>query len=205
MIKSNSYMSGVIRQLYRDFQIQIIIQGRQFSIDEKNYQEFIKSDKYQVFKKYTPDEIITGSASLKLFGLLSRDIIDIDVVITDENKFSPYQKLFYSGESLESYIGTKYFKWKKYTWDIFSEKKTYAIDFFKIDDTTEYIEYKGLKIETPMGVIKHKIEIADKGGMTYSDKHVNDLVLILNSGNFIMTDLGPFGFSKPPTANNFMN
>ena len=179
IIKTNNHMGGVIRQLYRDFQIRLI-EGKELKINEKNYQEFIKSDKYQVFKKYTPDEIITGSATLKLFGLLDRDIIDIDVVLQDENKFRPYQKLFYSGELLDSYLGTKYYSWKKNSWNIFSDKKTYAFDFFKIDEKTEFIEYQGLKIETPIGVINHKIEIADKNGMGYSDKHVNDLVLILS-------------------------
>ena len=119
--------------------------------------------------------------ALNLFGLLDREISDIDIVIKEVAKFAPYQKLFYSGDSLESYLGTKYFKWKKPSWNIFNTQKSYAIDFFLMDDETEYIEYKGLKIETPIGVINHKIEIADKKGMGYGDKHVNDLVLILNS------------------------
>ena len=200
MIKTDNYMAGVIKRLYRDFQISII-QGREFSISEEKYQKFIKSDKYQVFKKYTPNEIITGSAALNLFGLLDRDIIDLDVILQYPKKFEPYQKLFYSNESIESYLGTKWFKWRKYSWNIFTDFKKYAIDYFQIEDNTEFVEYKGLKIETPMGVINHKIEIADKQGMSYSDKHVNDLVLILNNGDFIMTDRGPFGFSNPPKTN----
>jgi hypothetical protein len=176
MIKTCNDNSNYIKQLYRDFQIQII-QGRKFQINEKNYQEFIKGQQFKLYQKFTPGEIITGSTALKLFGLINRDTSDIDIVLEDINKFGPLQKIMYTVGELDNYLGTKYFQEKKF----FFKTIKHQFDFFECVNT-EYVvhgQYVGtIKIELPMNIINKKIQISDYNH--FNDKHMSDLVEILS-------------------------
>ncbi len=128
-IKTQNQNSSEIKSLLRDFQIQLL-EGRQFSLNEKNYKEFVQSDKYNAYLKFAPGEIITGSNALKLLGLLNRDSKDLDLVIPEEKsrQFGPLQKLMYSTDDLENYIGTQFVKYKR---SFFSKSINIQFDFFK--------------------------------------------------------------------------
>ena len=93
-IKTNNTESNLIKSLFRDFQIQIL-EGRQFILNEKNYKEFVQSDRYNAYLKFAPGEIITGSNVLKILGLLDRDAKDIDIVIPEwkSNNSENYKNL----------------------------------------------------------------------------------------------------------------
>jgi hypothetical protein len=113
-MKTKNSNADKVKSLFRDFQIQIL-EGRKFSLNEKNYKEFIQSDRYNTYLKSTPGEIITGSNALKLFGLLERDAKDIDIVIPESKsaQFGKLQKIMYGTEDLENYIGTTWIKYKR--------------------------------------------------------------------------------------------
>jgi hypothetical protein len=175
-IKTNNPESNLVKSLFRDFQIQIL-EGRQFILNEKNYKEFVQSDRYNAYLKFAPGEIITGSNALKLLGLLDRDAKDIDIVIPEWKsvQFGKLQKLMYSTDDLENYIGTTWIKYKR---GIFSSPVNIQFDFFKQVDT-DILEFDKLKLENPLNIIRRKIEIADRLGFRYSEKHCLDLQHIL--------------------------
>jgi len=176
-IKTQNQNSSEIKSLLRDFQIQLL-EGRQFSLNEKNYKEFVQSDKYNAYLKFAPGEIITGSNALKLLGLLNRDSKDLDLVIPEEKsrQFGPLQKLMYSTDDLENYIGTQFVKYKR---SFFSKSINIQFDFFKQIDN-DFILIDGLKLENPLNIIKRKIQLADRFGFGYSEKHTQDLFYILS-------------------------
>ena len=177
-IKTQNQNSSEIKSLLRDFQIQLL-EGRQFSLNEKNYKEFVQSDKYNTYLKFAPGEIITGSNALKLLGLLNRDSKDLDLVIPEEKsrQFGPLQKLMYSTDDLENYIGTQFVKYKR---SFFSKSINIQFDFFKQIDN-DFILIDGLKLENPLNIIKRKIQLADRFGFGYSEKHTQDLFYILSN------------------------
>ena len=176
MIKTKNSNADKIKSLFRDFQIQIL-EGRKFTINEKNYKEFIQSDRYNTYLKSAPGEIITGSNALKLFGLLERDAIDLDLVIPEwkSKQWGQLQKLMYSNDDLENYLGTTWIQYKR---GIFSKSVRIQLDFFKQVDT-DILEFDKLKLESPLNIIRRKIQIADRLGFAYSEKHNLDLQHIL--------------------------
>lgn len=175
-IKTNNNESNLVKSLFRDFQIQIL-EGRKFSLNEKNYKEFVQSNRYNAYLKFAPGEIITGSNVLKILGLLDRDAKDIDIVIPEwkSKQFGELQKLMYGTEDLENYIGTTWVKYKK---GVFSNPVNIQFDFFKQVDT-DILEFDKLKLESPLNIIRRKIQIADRLGFGYSEKHCLDLQHIL--------------------------
>jgi hypothetical protein len=176
MIKTKNSNSDKIKSLFRDFQIQIL-EGRKFTLNEKAHKEFIQSDRYNAYLKFAPGEVITGSNALKLFGLLERDTKDIDIVIPESKsaQFGKLQKIMYGTEDLENYIGTTWIKYKR---GIFSSPVNIQFDFFKQVDT-DILEFDKLKLESPLNIIRRKIQIADRLGFAYSEKHNLDLQHIL--------------------------
>jgi len=72
-------------------------------------------------------------------------------------------------------LGTTWVKYKK---GIFSSVVNIQFDFFKQLDT-EILEFNGLRLENPFYIIQRKIEIADRLGFQYNEKHCLDLKHIL--------------------------
>lgn len=175
-MKTQNSTAEEIKSLFRDFKIQII-QGRKFYLNEANYKEFIKSDKYNAYLKFTPGEIITGSVALKLLGLLDRESKDIDLIIPGEKsqQFGTLQTLFYSNDHLENYIGTKYVEYRR---GFFSKTTTIQFDFFGKTDS-EILTFNELKIENPLTIIEKKIKLADNYGFWHTEKNTMDLFNIL--------------------------
>lgn len=181
-IKTQNQKSREIKCLLRDFQIQLL-EGRQFSINERNYKEFIQSDKYKAYLKFTPGEIITGSNALKLLGLLNRDSKDLDLIIPiyKSRQFGKLQTLMYCNEDLENYLGTQFVVYHKKNsfLDIFFKPVEFQFDFFKQVDN-DIIIIGDLKLESPLNIIKRKIQLADRNGFSYC-KHTQDLFQILSN------------------------
>lgn len=177
MIKNKNAVSSKIISLFRDFQISIL-EGRKFTISEDSYKKFISSNKYQVYLKNTPNEIITGSNALFLFGLLDRESKDLDIVIPKEksNQFGSLFRVGYTDE-LKNYIGSKSIKYKKH---IFSDTESYQFDFFELLPNSEILEISDLKLEHPLSIIRRKIEIADNLGMLENEKHAKDIIRMLS-------------------------
>lgn len=176
-MKTKNSNADKVKSLFRDFQIQIL-EGRKFSLNEKNYKEFIQSDRYNAYLKSTPGEIITGSNALKLLGLLDRDAVDLDLVIPElkSKQWGQLTKIGYTPDDIVNYIGTTWIQYKR---GIFSKSVRIQIDFFRQVEDTEIIELNNLKLESPLNIIRRKIEIADRLGFGYSEKHCLDLQHIL--------------------------
>jgi hypothetical protein len=145
----------------------------------KNQLEFI-SDKFG-------DDIITGSLVLNLFGLINRDIKDIDVIIS-KKKSKDGTKISYRignrygmhEDETSNRLGYLDFRYKKSTGllDFFKLKKKYTVDFFEGDDVS-YIEFdfqgKILKLHNPFDIILQKSKMGSK--------HLIDIDQIFNSIN----------------------
>ena len=154
----------------RNLKIKIINNEIDFKI--KNLKKFKKELDFisSIFKK---DDILTGSLALSLYGLLERNINDIDVLINDEDRYSNYTIRGYDVK-LPNHLGYKYIDYKK---NFFSFRKEYKVDFF-INCDQEYNEllYNGKKIK-----IHNPIKILEFKNRINSSKHNEDLYRILKN------------------------
>ena len=170
----------------RDLKIKIISGEYDFSISNdmvskyKNQLEFISDN--------LSDDVITGSLVLNLFGLINRDIKDIDVIISKKKSKDATKVSYRIGnrygmreEETSNRLGYLDFRYKKSTGllDFFKIKKKYTVDFFEGDDVS-YIEFyfqgKTLKLQNPCDIILQKSKMGTK--------HLNDVNKIFNSINF---------------------
>jgi hypothetical protein len=137
----------------RELKLKIISEDLQFKIDESSVDKFKKELDFILanFK----DDIISGSLALNLYGLIDRQINDIDILIKDKDRYSDYNFDGYD-ELIENRLGYKEFDWRK---NIFSKKQHYSADFF-IDKGVSYniFEYSGnlLKVHNPLEIIELK-------------------------------------------------
>ncbi len=114
--------------------------------------------------------ILSGSLSLKLFGLIDREINDIDLIIDDVNsdKFD-YDNGSYNDDNFDNRLGYVSFKETGYFSSIFSKipKKGYVFDFFSMTNKNRYDEYnifgRKILISNPIEVIGHKLNMIDPG------------------------------------------
>lgn len=162
---------------YRDLKIRILNGENLFKINKhkikqhKNMLDFISSK--------LPGDIITGSLSLSIYGMINRDIGDIDILIKDSQRYSSYKKYGYGDDDIENRLGYKFFKYKP---SFFTRSKYYDVDFF-LDKGCLYEEFNyngfNLKVHNPLEIISHKIKMI-KNKKTSSSKHSGDLYRIFN-------------------------
>jgi len=100
----------------RDLKISIITNEINFRFDQNRVKEL--KNELRFIRKNFPDDIITGSLSLSLYGLLERSINDIDIVILDSSRYQNYDKSNRpyndNSESISgNRLGTILFKFKK--------------------------------------------------------------------------------------------
>ena len=138
-----------------------------------------------------PNDIITGSLALKLFGLISRKSNDVDILIKDKNRYDEYIIDNYDDEfTTPNRLGYKPFKYKK---GIFSKEVEYNVDFFEdknvpfleftIDiSTTFHSNIKKIKIHNPLEIMDYKLGIFanPKVGRATGRKHNEDLTQIFS-------------------------
>ncbi len=162
---------------FRDFKLRVLSDDVQFK-PSKKFIEKCKEHLYFISDKF-PDDIITGSLALKLFGLLNRDVGDVDIIIDDKDRYSNYKTGDYDDEVVaENRLGYIIFKHKR---GIFRSDELYKVDFFHnygASFTTFEFNGKQLKIHNPLEIIEHKINITSTS--LYGRKHTNDLIFAFN-------------------------
>lgn len=164
----------------RDFKLGIITGDKVIEVSKSS---LVKFEKHLDFiKSEFPDDIITGSLALNIFGLLDRDISDIDILIKDSTRYSDYNKGYYYQQikgnelDMDSRLGYKILKYREsgILKRLFFPKK-YKVDFF-IEKNTNYLElsYKGhiYKVQHPLDILELKSKLT-------GHKHNRDLYCIL--------------------------
>jgi hypothetical protein len=146
--------------------------------------DFIKLNKKKLefISNNFPDDIITGSLSLQILGLLVRETNDIDILIKDKNRYSNYKNSSYSESEIKNRLGFIDFSYKK---SFLSRTNKYQVDFFE-DTGSNYIEFdfndKKMKLQHPLEVIDQKIKIWSREKFVASNnrKHLKDLHFIFS-------------------------
>jgi hypothetical protein len=165
-----------IESKFRNFKIECLEKNK-LIIKDHRLEKFKLTKNYKIIESEFKNQIITGSISLWLYGLLEeeRKFKDVDLITSELNRIL-IQKEYYSGELDKRYLGYKEYKFS--SGFIFKKKEIINVDFFKYD-TQKFTEYDGLKIHNPLEIIKTKIELSK--GFNNSFKHRNDLNTIFNS------------------------
>lgn len=170
---SRSSQKTDLTSRFRDLKLKLISSNNTFTISNESVKKYY--DHLLFITKEFPNDVITGSIGLSLFGLIHRDIGDIDILIKDENRYSKYINDSYGDDEvkIENRLGFIKFDFQK---GLFSRRKIYQVDFFK-DLGVNFIEFQfegnNLKIQHPLEILSAKM------GMTRNDKHYRDLEVIL--------------------------
>jgi len=167
----------------RNWKLKVLHGQIKFDFDKKQIDKY--SDRLNFIYENFPNEILSGSLALNLFGLINRQSNDIDILISDKNKFSGYTLSTYGDEEIKTpnRLGFITYKWKS---NIFSETHHYEVDFFE-DPDASFIELKfgmfnskTLKVHNAVDIVGYKVKLA-LGGQGFSstrNKHNTDLTYI---------------------------
>lgn len=161
----------------RNLKLRLLSDDIQFEPNEKH----LKSEILDFIKSNFKDDIISGSLSLSIFGLLDRKLNDIDILIKDKNRYPSYIKSMY-GDDMEDILapnrlGVIEFRHKT---GFFSPTRTYNVDFFEYKGST-YIDFNGIKLHNPIEIISYKLNMAlSTKNISSSRKHRQDLVNLFN-------------------------
>lgn len=168
-----------LKSEFRDFKIRSINGDLKFDL-RKNISSEI-SDKLDFIIHTFPNDVISGSLSLYLIGLLGRKPNDIDIVIPDNKRYTHYALGSYDDEfSTPNRLGIRTFKYKK---NFFFPEITHEVDFFENKDASfiNFIYNKSqIKIHNPLEVMQHKLEIIQNKNVARNTqrKHNEDLTQI---------------------------
>lgn len=164
----------------RDFKLSIITGEQEIKICQESLKRF--DEQLTFIREEFPDDVITGSLGLNIFGFLDREISDIDILIKDKERYSGYNSGEYyhrtKGNELDmdSRLGYLEIKHKKSgIWNKFFPKK-YKVDFFQYSSQNYVeVEYKGhmYKVQHPMDILETKSTLV-------GNKHYRDLYCILD-------------------------
>lgn len=190
---SNSYHLGTITTKYlsndelkyefRDYKLKVLsgeIKFTPLNLDSSKKHK----DLFYFISDTFPNDIVSGSLALSLFGLLHRQVNDIDIIIDAKNRYDSYNKYGYSDYefSTPNRLGYKKFKYKR---GIFTSKKEYNVDFFE-NVGTSFITFdfdgKKIKVHNPLEVMDYKLNMAinPKVVRSTSRKHNEDLTQIFS-------------------------
>ena len=178
-----------LRMEFRNFKLKSINNEIEFKISDSVVDE--NKELLTFITDTFPNDIITGSLALKLFGLISRKSNDVDILIKDKNRYDRYILDGYDDEfTTPNRLGYKSFKYKK---GIFSKEVEYNVDFFEdknvpfleftIDiSTTFHSNIKKIKIHNPLEIMDYKLGIFanPKVGRATGRKHNEDLTQIFS-------------------------
>jgi hypothetical protein len=176
-----------LRMEFRNFKLKSINNEIEFKISDSVVDE--NKELLTFITDTFPNDIITGSLALKLFGLIGRKSNDVDILIKDKNRYDKYIIDSYDDEfTTPNRLGYKPFKYKK---GIFSKEVEYNVDFFEdknvpfleftIDiSTTFHSNIKKIKIHNPLEIMDYKLGIFanPKVGRATGRKHNEDLTQI---------------------------
>ena len=184
-----------LRMEFRNFKLKSINNEIEFKISDSMIDE--NKELLTFITDTFPNDIITGSLALKLFGLIGRKSNDVDILIKDKNRYDKYIIDNYDDEfTTPNRLGYKPFKYKKPfhgidLWFRFSKEVEYNVDFFEdknvpfleftIDiSTTFHSNIKKIKIHNPLEIMDYKLGIFanPKVGRATGRKHNEDLTQI---------------------------
>jgi hypothetical protein len=143
----------------RDIKLNHLIGHIDFEINNDRVKR-LKRELNFISKNFTND-IITGSLALYLFGLIDREIKDIDIIIDNDRDVTNLNLLKNNEyfKSPENYLGYKYYNWRE---SIFSIKRNYKVDFFKGEGIIYYdlfLRNIPLRVHSPISIIEKKYKI----------------------------------------------
>lgn len=154
----------------RDFKLEIL-NGLEIKIDQEYFKRFTSSAGFNLFLKNSPNDIITGSTTLKLFGLLQREPNDIDIIVLNNREIKNINRWYGYEEKPLDFMGTKKITYRKYFW---SRQVFVRFDYFKFSNQ-EYSEitYKDItfKLHNPIQLIQKKLEMCNN-----NHKHSQDII-----------------------------
>ena len=165
---------------FRDYKLKSLNGEVSFAPSESSIEKY-KDTLYFISDKF-PNDIISGSLALNIFGLISRDTNDIDIIIDDKDRYPKYHKDHYDDEfSSKNRLGFLEFRYKR---GIFTSEKIYNVDFFHNSYGASFITFefndKQLKLHNPLEIIDYKLNMAidPKISRSTSRKHNEDLTRI---------------------------
>lgn len=168
-----------VKSLFRDFKLRVISDDIKFNIDVSKFAHFRTTDQYKLFKDHFPNEIITGSTSLWLYGLLNRNLGDLDVEVENYKDIKNILKKDEYSDDIKNYIGYKRFQLTEHIGgmlnikNLFGKAPSYVdVDIFK-PSGCNYNIYSGIKIASPLDVIGFKIDLINNNSSP--NKHLLDL------------------------------
>ena len=176
----------------RNLKIRMITEDIKFEVAD-NLSNFYSNQLNFIIDQY-PDAIISGSLALNLYGLVYREMSDIDLIV-DKRPTGSFSKNSYGDENIETTsvrLGyqhiTENFKWR----NLFRKRETYQVDFFidndnKVKYNTFVFKGKTLKIQDPVQITEQKIEMvnnADNYQYRAKQKHNLDLFVIFKQINW---------------------
>lgn len=178
-----------LRMEFRNFKLKSINNEIEFKISDSVVDE--NKELLNFITDTFPNDTITGSLALKLFGLISRKSNDVDILIKDKNRYDKYIIDNYDDEfTTPNRLGYKPFKYKK---GIFSKEVEYNVDFFE-DKNVPFLEFtidistafhsniKKIKIHNPLEIMDYKLGMFanPKVGRATGRKHNEDLTQIFS-------------------------
>ena len=176
----------------RNLKIRMITEDIKFEVADNLCDLYSEQLKF-IIEQY-PEAIISGSLALNLYGLIYRDMSDIDLIV-DKRPLGNFHKNSYGDENIETTsvrLGyqfiTENFKWI----NIFRKRQTFNVDFFldtdnKVKYNTFIFKGKTVKIQDPVQITEQKIEMvnnADNYQYRAKQKHNRDLFSIFKQINW---------------------
>jgi hypothetical protein len=154
----------------RDYKIALVTGEKEIGINENCLDYFKKELKF--IKDNFPNDILTGSLALNIYGLINRNISDIDILIEDDNRYSGYNKTLYgySNDEADNRLGYRYIKHRYGLFNLLS--KEYVVDFFKKEEGMNTFSFE---YDNHTYVLEHPISIIEKKANFNSRKSYRDL------------------------------
>lgn len=167
-----------LKSKLRELKLNIINSEYEFKKDNININK--QNDLLKFFiNNFKENDIITGSLALSIFGLIDRDVKDIDIIIDNKTRYSNYSK---DDSNLENRLGIIEFKYKK-RW--FSRSKKFNVDFFENTGCSSIdisIDGNIIKVQNPIDIASYKLKMLTSS-YDFSDfyrKNYHDLLSIFD-------------------------
>lgn len=188
-IVSSELTSDDLKIEFRDYKLKVLNGEINFTTSEESLNK--SRNLLQFISDTFPNDIITGSLALSIFGLIHRDTNDIDILIDDKDRYPKYIKDGYDAEfSTPNRLGYREIKYQKPAVGIEKlirrKEEIHTVDFFHNDNNSSFITInfngKQLKVHNPLEVMDYKLNMAinSKVYRPTRSKHKEDLTRIFD-------------------------
>ena len=198
-VHTNYLTPGELQTEFRDYKLKVLNGEINFTPSAKALDKH--RDLLHFISDELPNDIISGSLALNIFGLIYRDTNDIDVLIDDKSRYPKYIRDGYDDDefSTPNRLGYVEIKYKKRSLigieklQIFPKYKEYKVDFFHNDNNASFITIdfngKKLKVHNPLEIMDYKLNMAinTKVYSQTSRKHNEDLTQIFGQMSWQFT------------------